>query len=132
MTVAAPEEFDYRDKKLGDTTAVTVTTDARVFHPTSTSVLLLRIARQAIQQPCRSLLDLGCGCGIVAVVLAQHVAPGTSVSAFTTRKKLTQNVIQSACRKISTARLVFMPDKSSSPATRLPGSSHLPARITKS
>jgi 16S rRNA G1207 methylase RsmC len=81
VTVAAPEEFVYRDKKLGDTAAVTVATDARVFHPTSTSVLLLRVARQALQQPCRSVLDLGCGCGIVAVVLAQHVASGTSVSA---------------------------------------------------
>ncbi|MGH7538209.1 MAG: 50S ribosomal protein L11 methyltransferase [Gemmatimonadales bacterium] len=76
-----PSEFSYRDKKLGDAEAITVTTTPDVFHPTSTTVLLLRAARGAMGQPCQSVLDLGCGSGIVAVVLARLLPPGTSVCA---------------------------------------------------
>src|SRR2546426_294257 len=47
MTAIAPLEFSYRDKKLGDTQAVSVVTAPDVFHPTSTTVLLLRAARRA-------------------------------------------------------------------------------------
>ena len=77
----APSEFSYRDKKLGDAEAITVATTPDVFHPTSTTVLLLRAARGALGQPCQSVLDLGCGSGVVAVVLARLLPPGTSVCA---------------------------------------------------
>lgn len=74
-------EYVYRDKKLGDTTPITLETAPDVFRPTSTSVLLLRAARQLLQQqPAASVLDLGCGCGVVAVVLAS-VTNGAKVSA---------------------------------------------------
>ena len=79
--VAGPGEFLYRDKKLGDAEAITVATAPNVFNPTSTTTLLLRAARRALVPSPRSVLDLGCGCGIVAVVLAKHVAPGTAVYA---------------------------------------------------
>jgi len=64
--------FSYQDKRLGDTEAVAVATAPDVFRPTSTTVLLLRAARKALarQRP-HSVLDLGCGTGIVAVVLAK-------------------------------------------------------------
>lgn len=80
---SADEEgrFAYRDKKLGDTETVTVSTAPDVFQPTSTTVLLLRAARRALAEPPRSVLDLGCGCGIVAVVLAKTLPPGTAVCA---------------------------------------------------
>lgn len=81
MTVASPGEFLYRDKKLGDTQAITVATAPDVFNPTSTTTLLLRAARHTILSSPRSVLDLGCGCGIVAVVLAQHLPPGTIMCA---------------------------------------------------
>ncbi len=81
MTAAAHTEFAYRDKKLGDTEVITVATDPEVFYPTSTTVLLLRAARGALAQPCHSVLDLGCGCGIVAVVLARLLPPETLVCA---------------------------------------------------
>jgi len=76
-----PSEFSYRDKKLGDAEAITVATTPDVFQPTSTTVLLLRAARGALGQPCQSVLDLGCGSGIVAVVLARLLPPDTSVCA---------------------------------------------------
>ena len=71
MTGAGPAEFAYQDKKLGDTQAVTVSTTPDVFYPTSTSVLLLRAARKALAPGIRSVLDLGCGSGVVAVALAK-------------------------------------------------------------
>jgi precorrin-6B methylase 2 len=81
MTTPAPAEYVYRDKKLGDTTPITLETAPDVFRPTSTSVLLLRAARQLLQQrSATSVLDLGCGCGVVAIVLAS-VGGGAKVSA---------------------------------------------------
>jgi precorrin-6B methylase 2 len=79
--MTAPAEYVYRDKKLGDTTPITLETAPDVFRPTSTSVLLLRAARQLLQQQsAASVLDLGCGCGVVAIVLAS-VGTGAKVSA---------------------------------------------------
>ena len=83
MTATASPQFAYRDKKLGDQGAVTVATSPEVFYPTSTTVLLLRAARRALAAapPTRSVLDLGCGCGIVAIVLAKRSPPGVRVCA---------------------------------------------------
>ena len=78
---ATVSEFEYRDKKLGDTEAITVAIAEDVFQPTSTTVLLLRAARVALTQPGQSVLDLGCGCGIVAVVLARLLPGDTAVCA---------------------------------------------------
>lgn len=83
MTVPnpGPADYVYRDKKLGDTTPITLETAPDVFRPTSTSVLLLRAARHLLEkQSVSSVLDLGCGCGVVAVVLAS-VGNGARVSA---------------------------------------------------
>ena len=76
-----PSEFSYRDRKLGDVEAITVATTPDVFHPTSTTSLLLRAARGAFGEPCGSVLDLGCGSGIVAIVLARLLPAGTTVCA---------------------------------------------------
>lgn len=81
MTVTSPGEFLYRDKKLGDTQAITIATAPDVFSPSSTTMLLLRAARKTLAPSVRSVLDLGCGSGIVAVVLAKHLPPGTRICA---------------------------------------------------
>src|SRR5579884_3783857 len=64
--MSVPTEFVYRDKKLGDTEAVTVATGPDVFYPTSTTVLLLRAARRALA---------------VGPVLAKLLPPTTHVCA---------------------------------------------------
>ncbi len=73
--------FEYRDKHLGDTEGIVVATSPRVFYPTSTTSLLLRAVRRSVTDPPRSALDLGCGCGIMAVVLATRVMPQGAVAA---------------------------------------------------
>lgn len=75
-------EFSYQDKKLGDIEPVAVATAPDVFRPTSTTVLLLRAARRVLaKQRLRSVLDLGCGTGIVAVVLAKSLPADAVVCA---------------------------------------------------
>jgi SAM-dependent methyltransferase len=81
MTAAVPAEFAYQDKKLGDTETIKVVTSPDVFYPTSTSVLLLRGTRRMLAPEIRSVLDLGCGTGIVAVALAKLLPSGTAVCA---------------------------------------------------
>src|SRR2546427_11340860 len=74
--------FSYQDKRLGDTQPVVVATAPDVFRPTSTTVLLLRAARNAVgEQRPRSVLDLGCGTGIVAVWLAKLLPAGAGFCA---------------------------------------------------
>ena len=81
MTATLAGEFSYRDKKLGDSQPVTVATAPDVFQPTSTTVLLLRATRRVLahRPPPRSVLDLGCGCGVVGVVLAKLLPSTTHV-----------------------------------------------------
>jgi 16S rRNA G1207 methylase RsmC len=81
MTATAPVEFAYQDKKLGDTQAITVATSPAVFHPTSTTVLLLRAVRRMLTRDIHSVLDLGCGTGVVAIVLAKLMPRDTIVCA---------------------------------------------------
>jgi len=100
-------EYVYRDKKLGDTTSVILETAPEVFSPTSTSVLLLRAARHVLEQRAApSVLDLGCGCGVVAVVLAGPAGGGARVSASDispaakrlTEKNAARNNVSIECR----------------------------------
>lgn len=98
--LTAPAEYSYRDKKLGDTEPVTLTCASDVFHPTSTTVLLLRAARRLLADspPSRAVLDLGCGCGIVGVVLAKVLPPTTRVCASDLSDAAVQLARQNAAR----------------------------------
>lgn len=99
MTDPAPAEYVYRDKKLGDSSPITLETAPNVFRPTSTSVLLLRAARHVLAEHSpRTVLDLGCGSGVVAVVLARSAGAGTRVSASDLSPAATELTLRNASR----------------------------------
>lgn len=75
------QPFEYKDKSFGDTDGITVQTSPEVFYPTSTTTLLLSAVRKSVNPGWRTALDLGCGSGVVAVVLSKLVLPGASVCA---------------------------------------------------
>jgi len=107
MTAGVAREYAYRDKKLGDTEAIRVAAAPDVFYPTSTTVLLLRAARHALAHRPRSVLDLGCGCGIVAIVLAKCLPPDVVVCASDlsaaavrlARHNVARHAVQVECRR---------------------------------
>jgi len=73
--------FEYKDKSFGDTQGIVVNTSPEVFYPTSTTNLLLAGVRKFMNREVASALDLGCGSGIVAVVLAKLVLPKSRIHA---------------------------------------------------
>jgi ribosomal protein L11 methylase PrmA len=81
MDIETAATYEYKDRKLGDSNGIVVTTSPNVFYPTSTSVLLLHAVRKNVSTPPKRILDLGCGCGVVAIALAKLVAPEGSVYA---------------------------------------------------
>jgi ribosomal protein L11 methylase PrmA len=107
VTAGVAREYAYRDKKLGDTESITVATAPDVFYPTSTTVLLLRAARRALVQRPRSVLDVGCGCGIVAIVLAKCLPSEATICASDlsaaavrlARHNVSRNAVQVDCRR---------------------------------
>ncbi|MGH7455693.1 MAG: methyltransferase, partial [bacterium] len=81
MSNAASITFEYKDRNFGDTQGIVVATSPAVFYPTSTTTLLLAGVRRFASQAATSALDLGCGCGIVAVVLAKLILPKAAIHA---------------------------------------------------
>ncbi len=98
--------FEYRDKKLGDVEPIAVTTRSDVFYPTSTTVLLLRAARGLALKAPRSVLDLGCGSGVVAIALAKefgsncaiHASDLSPAAVSVTRENAQQHGLSIDCR----------------------------------
>lgn len=75
------ETFEYKDRDFGDMQGIVVATSSDVFHPTSTTNLLLGGVRGFANKGATSALDLGCGCGIVAVALAKVILPSAAIYA---------------------------------------------------
>jgi len=81
MSITLPDTFEYKDRSFGDAQGIVVSTSAEVFYPTSTTNLLLAGVRKFANQATASALDIGCGCGIVAVVLAKLIFPNAKIHA---------------------------------------------------
>jgi methylase of polypeptide subunit release factors len=81
MSITSSNTFEYKDKNFGDTPGIVVSTSPKVFYPTSTTSLLLAGVRKFANPAAASALDLGCGCGIVAVVLAKLILPKAKIHA---------------------------------------------------
>jgi release factor glutamine methyltransferase len=73
--------YSYQDETFGPAPPLVVETAPDVFHPTSTTRLLLRATRRQALPRIRAALDLGCGCGIVALVLRRFLVPEGAVGA---------------------------------------------------
>lgn len=90
--------FEYRDKHFGDTEGIVVATSDNVFVPTSTTTLLLAAVRTSVNPRWATALDLGCGSGVVAVVLKKLILPHAAVSASDISEEAVALARQNAAR----------------------------------
>ncbi|HLF64585.1 MAG TPA: methyltransferase [Saprospiraceae bacterium] len=74
-----PGTYTYKDKNSGN--SITVDTSADVFYPTSTTNILLSGVRTRVHQEVNTVLDLGCGCGVVAIALGKLILPHAQIYA---------------------------------------------------
>ena len=92
--------YTYKDKSSGH--SITIETSEEVFYPTSTSNILLSGVSSHVRQDARTALDLGCGSGIVAMVLGKFILPHTNIFA----SDISEEAVSLAKRNAETHELV--------------------------
>lgn len=78
--------YTFKDKLLGE---YNFALDNKTFVPTQTSNCIIHAALEVIDKP-SSILDLGCGCGVVAILISKHSEHKVNLSA----SDLSNTVIQ--------------------------------------
>ncbi len=70
-------KYIFKDKVMG---SYSFLLDDQTFVPTQTSNCIIRAALKVLDKP-SSILDLGCGCGVVAILIAKHSTYELNLSA---------------------------------------------------